>query len=71
MHKSDFQEKSWKILQNSYFTRRHTEPEYETEGAMRDSHPLVARGRPGHARGGEAASAIASTPPSAYIYILT
>jgi hypothetical protein len=31
VQKSDFQEKSWKILQKSYFTRRHTELEYETE----------------------------------------
>jgi hypothetical protein len=31
VHKSDFQEKSRKIPQSSYFTRRHTEPEYKTE----------------------------------------
>jgi hypothetical protein len=31
VQKSNFQEKFWKILQKSYFTRRPTEPEYETE----------------------------------------
>jgi hypothetical protein len=31
VQKSNFQEKSQKILQKSYFTRRPTEPEYETE----------------------------------------
>jgi hypothetical protein len=31
VQKSDFQEKSRKILQNSYFTRRPTKPEYEME----------------------------------------
>jgi hypothetical protein len=31
VQKSNFQEKSRKILQKSYFTRRPTEPEYETE----------------------------------------
>jgi hypothetical protein len=31
VQKSNFQEKSRKILQNSYFTRRPTEPEDETE----------------------------------------
>jgi hypothetical protein len=30
VQKSNFQKKSWKILQKSYFTRRPTEPEYET-----------------------------------------
>jgi hypothetical protein len=29
VQKSNFQEKSWKILQNSYFTRRPMEPEDE------------------------------------------
>jgi hypothetical protein len=32
VQKSDFQEKSWKILQKFYFARRPTEPEGETEG---------------------------------------
>jgi hypothetical protein len=45
VQKSDFQEKSRKILQNSYFTRRHTEPEYETERGRRAPHHLVARAR--------------------------
>jgi hypothetical protein len=31
VQKSDFEEKSQKILQNSYFTRRTMEPEDETE----------------------------------------
>jgi hypothetical protein len=31
VQKCDFQEKSWKILQKSYFTKRHVEPEYEME----------------------------------------
>jgi hypothetical protein len=31
VQKSKFYEKSQKILQNSYFARRSTEPEYETE----------------------------------------
>jgi hypothetical protein len=31
VQKSNFQEKSRKILQKSYFSRRPTEPEYETE----------------------------------------
>jgi hypothetical protein len=31
VQKSNFQEKSWKILQKSYFTRRPMEPEYETK----------------------------------------
>jgi hypothetical protein len=31
VQESNFQEKSRKILQNSYFTRRPTEPENETE----------------------------------------
>jgi hypothetical protein len=31
VQKSNFQEKSRKIFQKSYFTRRPTEPEYETE----------------------------------------
>jgi hypothetical protein len=51
VQKSNFQEKSQKILQNSYFTRRHTEPEYEMEGATRGSHHLVVQARPGRARG--------------------
>jgi hypothetical protein len=51
VQKSNFQEKSRKILQKSYFTRRHTEPEYETEGATRGPHHLVARARLGRARG--------------------
>jgi hypothetical protein len=32
MQKSDFQEKSWKILQKFYFARRPMEPEGETKG---------------------------------------
>jgi hypothetical protein len=31
VQKSNFQEKSRKNMQKSYFTRRPTEPEYETE----------------------------------------
>jgi hypothetical protein len=70
VQKSDFQEKSQKILQNSYFTRRHTELEYETEGGHEGLTPPGGTGQaaPG---GGEATSAIAPTPPFAYIYLLT
>jgi hypothetical protein len=32
VQKSNFQEKSWKILQKFYFARRPTEPEGETKG---------------------------------------
>jgi hypothetical protein len=39
VQKSDFQEKSQKILQNSYFTRRHMKPEYETERGHRGHTP--------------------------------
>jgi hypothetical protein len=39
VQKSDFQEKSQKILQNSYFTRRHMEPEYETERGQEGTTP--------------------------------
>jgi hypothetical protein len=51
VQKSDFQEKTRKIPQSSYFTRRHTEPEYETEGGHEGLTPLVARARPDRARG--------------------
>jgi hypothetical protein len=39
LQKSNFQEKSWKILQKSYFTRRPTEPEYETKRAWEATTP--------------------------------
>jgi hypothetical protein len=39
VQKSDFWEKSQKILQNSYFTRRHTEPEYEIERGQEGTRP--------------------------------
>jgi hypothetical protein len=39
MQKSDFQEKSRKILQNSYFTIKHMEPEYETERGQEATTP--------------------------------
>jgi hypothetical protein len=39
VQKSDFQEKSQKILQKSYFTRRHTEPEYKTERGQEGTTP--------------------------------
>jgi hypothetical protein len=51
VQKSNFQEKSRKIPQSSYFTRRHTEPEYETERGHEGSHHLVALAKPGRARG--------------------
>jgi hypothetical protein len=46
VHKSDFQKKSRKIPQSSYFTRTHTESEYETE-----------RGHSGHTPHGGAGQA--------------
>jgi hypothetical protein len=39
VQKSDFQEKSQKILQKSYFTRRHMEPEYETKMGQEGTTP--------------------------------
>jgi hypothetical protein len=39
VHKSNFHEKSWKILQKFYFTRRPTEPEYETERGQEGTTP--------------------------------
>jgi hypothetical protein len=39
MQKSDIQEKSWKILQKSYFTIRPTEPEEETERGWEPGSP--------------------------------
>jgi hypothetical protein len=39
VQKSDFQEKSWKILQNSYFIRRPTEPEDEMERGWEPGSP--------------------------------
>jgi hypothetical protein len=51
VQKSNFQEKSQKILQKSYFTRRPIEPEYEWERGRRAPHHLVAQARPGRARG--------------------
>jgi hypothetical protein len=39
MQKSNFQEKSRKILQKFYFTRRPTEPEYETERGQEGTTP--------------------------------
>jgi hypothetical protein len=49
VQKSNFQEKSRKILQNSYFTRRPTEPEDETERGWEPGSPPGARPRPGRA----------------------
>jgi hypothetical protein len=50
MQKSDFLGKSWKIPQSSYFTRRHTEPEYETERGHKGLTPPGGTGqaRPRH-----------------------
>src|SRR5215216_5704674 len=43
VHKINYQEKSRKICQKSYFTRRSTEPEYETEWIPRGTtHPCRA-----------------------------
>jgi hypothetical protein len=39
VQKSDFQEKIQKILQNSYFTRRPTEPEEEIEKGWEPGSP--------------------------------
>jgi hypothetical protein len=39
VQKSNFQEKSRKILQKSYFTKRPTEPEYETERGLEAATP--------------------------------
>jgi hypothetical protein len=39
VQKSNFQEKSQKILQKSHFTRRPTEPEYETERGQEGTTP--------------------------------
>jgi hypothetical protein len=39
VQKSDFQEKSRKILQNSYFIRRPMEPEDETERGWEPGSP--------------------------------
>jgi hypothetical protein len=47
VQKSDFQEKSWKILQKSYFTRRPTEPEEETERGWELGSPPGGAARPG------------------------
>jgi hypothetical protein len=49
--KSNFQEKSWKISQSSYVTRRLTEPEDKMKRSHEGPHHLVARARPSHARG--------------------
>jgi hypothetical protein len=51
VQKSNFQEKSRKISQSSYFTRRLTEPENEMERGHEGPHHLVARARPDRARG--------------------
>jgi hypothetical protein len=40
VQKSNFQEKSQKILQKSYFTRRPTELEHETERGLEGLTPL-------------------------------
>jgi hypothetical protein len=47
VQKSDFQEKSWKILQKFYFARRPTEPEGETKGAVAWAHHQGAQASPG------------------------
>jgi hypothetical protein len=39
VQKFDFQEKSWKILQKSYFTRRPMEPEEETKKGWEPGSP--------------------------------
>jgi hypothetical protein len=49
VQKSDFQEKSRKILQKSYFIRRPTEPEEKTERGWEPGSPPGARPRPGGA----------------------
>jgi hypothetical protein len=70
VQKSNFQEKSWKISQNSYFTRRLTEPEDKMETSHEGPTPPGGAGQavPG---GGVAASSTASSPPFAYISSLT
>jgi hypothetical protein len=45
MQKSNFQEKSWKILQKSYFTRRPTDPEYEMERGQAGTTPPGGEGQ--------------------------
>jgi hypothetical protein len=45
MQKSNFQEKSWKILQKFYFTRRPMEPEYETERGQEGTTPPIGAGQ--------------------------
>jgi hypothetical protein len=49
VQKSDFQEKSQKILHKFYFARRPTEPEGETKGAAAWDHHQGARPSPGRA----------------------
>jgi hypothetical protein len=66
VQKSNFQEKSRKISENSYFTRRLMEPEDEMERGHEGLTPPggVGQAAPG---AGVAALTIATTPPSAYI----
>jgi hypothetical protein len=51
VQKSNFQENSQKISQNSYFTRRLTEPEDETETSHEGPTPPGRVGQAGRARG--------------------
>jgi hypothetical protein len=46
LQKSDFQDKSWKILQKFYFARRPTEPEGETKGDSGLGSPLGGAAQP-------------------------
>jgi hypothetical protein len=39
VQKSNFQKISWKMLEKSYFTRRPTEPEYETKRGKEGTTP--------------------------------
>jgi hypothetical protein len=50
VQKSIFQEKSQKILQKSYFTKRPTEPKYEMERGQEGATPPGGAAR-GYARG--------------------
>jgi hypothetical protein len=70
VQKSNFQENSQKISQNSYFTRRLMEPEDETKKSHEGPTPPSRAGQatPG---GGVAASATALSPPFTYIKSLT
>ena len=56
MQTINYQEKSGKICQKSYLTRRHTEPEYETEKRPGGPHLCQAWAQPWPRLGGAASS---------------